>query len=150
MTETLLEIELVPQTSHFKNLRSELKAADWDLLRKNTYKQAGYCCEICGGKGHKWPVECHEKWNYENGVQTLTGLIALCPSCHEVKHFGLAQIRGRDGIAKKHMMKVNKWTDQEATAHISEAFQEWGRKSLQSWKLDIIWAHKKIEELKNE
>ena len=102
----LLEIELVPQSSHFKNLRSDLKPNEWDLLRKDSYKKAGHRCEICGGKGPKWPVECHDIWDYTNGVQTLKGLIALCPACHEVKHMGLAQLKGRLGIAKKHLMKI--------------------------------------------
>jgi len=144
----LLEIELVPQTSHFKNLRSELKSSEWDLLRKDSYKQANHCCEICGGKGRKWPVECHEIWNYQNGTQTLLGLISLCPSCHEVKHFGLAQIKGRDGIAMKHLMKVNEWSIRQASAHIQEAFTIWDKRSKQPWTLDISWALEKLEALK--
>lgn len=148
MVNILLEIELVPRTSHFKNLRSDLKKEEWDLLRKDSYKNAGYCCEICGGKGDKWPVECHEKWHYENNIQTLTGLIALCPSCHTVKHIGLAQIKGKAEIAKKHLMKVNELSETQANKCISEAFKVWGERSKKQWKLDISWAYEKIEELK--
>jgi hypothetical protein len=56
----MLTIELVPETAWFKNLRSELPKEKWDKLRKDTYKKAGYRCEVCGGKGEKWPV-----WTFE-------------------------------------------------------------------------------------
>jgi len=144
----LIEVELIPQTSHFKNLRSELTSTKWDLLRKDSYKQANYCCEICSGKGRKWPVECHEIWLYENGIQTLTGLISLCPSCHETVHMGLAQIRGRDGIAKKHMMKINEWSEAQVDAHVDDAFRIWQERSRIPWVLDIEWAYTKLDELK--
>ena len=148
MVKTLLEVELVPKTSHFKNLRSDLKSSEWDLLRKDSYKQAGHCCEICGGKGPKWPVECHEIWKYEDGIQTLLGLISLCPSCHETVHIGLAQIKGRFNQALSHLMKINSWDNDTAMAHVNEAFVLWRERSIYEWKLDISWAYKKLEELK--
>ena len=57
-----LTIELVPQTCWFSNVRSEVSAADWDRLRKLTSNAAGGRCEVCGGRGPRWPVECHEIW----------------------------------------------------------------------------------------
>ena len=82
-----LTVELVPRSLWGINLRSELPKSKWDKLRKATYKKANFVCEICGGVGRKWPVECHEIWHYddENKVQRLDGLIALCPPCHQVK-----------------------------------------------------------------
>lgn len=51
--------------------------------------------KVCGGRGEKWPVECHEMWQYDdkNHVQKLAGLIALCPDYHKVKHIGYASIK---------------------------------------------------------
>ena len=65
-----LEINLIPKTSFFLNVRSEVSAAEWDRLRRNYYKQANHNCEICGGKGENHPVECHEVWEYEQKTQT--------------------------------------------------------------------------------
>ncbi|AKJ73572.1 hypothetical protein SP39_1 [Salmonella phage 39] len=79
---------MVPKTAWFTNLRSHLSKSNWDVVRKKCYAKANYKCEICGGKGTKHPVECHEIWDFGNGKITLKGLIALCPSCHEVKHIG--------------------------------------------------------------
>lgn len=133
-----LKIELVPSSTWFTNLRSLLPRSVWDKYRKECYKNANYRCEICGGKGSKWPVECHEIWEYDdiNHIQTLKGLIALCPACHEVKHFGLATIRGRDRIALSHLMKVNNIDRQEAINHIHEASQLHQERSR--WEYDII------------
>ena len=60
-----LTIELVPKTSWFTNLRSLVSKEQWDKIRNKVYWKAGYKCEICGSKGPKWPVECHEIWHYD-------------------------------------------------------------------------------------
>ena len=67
-----LTIELVPQSSWGNNLRSEanLSKGQWDKLRKESYRKANYKCEICGEKGPKWPVECHEIWHYDDEKHT--------------------------------------------------------------------------------
>ena len=141
----MLEIELVPSSSFFKNLRSELSKKEWDILRKDSYQQANYVCEVCGGKGPKHPVECHEIWEYKDSIQKLLGLISLCPSCHEVKHIGLAEVKGRRNQAKAHLIKVNSWCDYEAENHIEDAFREWYKRSQVQWELDLSWAHKKLK-----
>lgn len=132
-----LTIELVPQTSWFSNLRSLLSSEDWDKIRKHCYKQANYKCEICDGVGPKHPVECHETWEYLEGVQKLTGLISLCPSCHEVKHIGLAGIKGRRKEAMNHFCKVNNCSMAEADKYVAEAFKIWENRSQQEWTLDV-------------
>lgn len=133
-----LTIELVPQTAWFKNLRSLLTASEWDTVRKKCYREANYCCEICGGVGPNHPVECHEKWEYDhvNHVQTLTGLIALCPACHEVKHIGFASVRGRYYEALEHLAKVNGWILEEARDYAENAMNEWEERSRHQWKLN--------------
>jgi len=136
---TKLTIELIPKSSHFKNVRSEVSKGEWDRIRKKVYKEADYRCEICNGKGPKWPVECHEifEYNTEEKIQKLIRLIALCPSCHEVKHIGLAGIKGRYNIAKKHLCKVNGWSDSDSEHYIQHCFEEWSRLSKIDWKLDL-------------
>jgi hypothetical protein len=134
-----LTIELVPQTCWFSNVRKQVSKNDWDRIRSSVYRSAGYRCEVCGGRGRHHPVECHEVWQYEEpaGVQRLLRMIALCPACHEVKHMGLAEIRGRGDAACKHLARVNSWTDAEAARYTENAFLTWQRRSDRTWKLDI-------------
>ena len=104
-----LTIDLIPSTCFFSNVRSEVSKKDWDKIRKDIYKKAKYLCEICGGKGEKHPVECHEIFSYIDDIrlQKLDGFIAICPNCHASKHFGFSQLKGKEEKVIKHMMKVN-------------------------------------------
>lgn len=140
----MLTIDLVPSSSWYDNLRSRLPKAEWDRLRKAAYAAAGHKCEVCGGKGRRWPVEAHEIWEYDEAtrVQRLAGLVALCPSCHEVKHFGRAQSVGRGDDALDHLMRVNRWTEKQAWAHIEESFAVWERRSSVQWTLDLSWIYR--------
>ena len=137
----LLTIELVPQTCWFSNVRSEVSKEDWNRLKKQTYEKANNRCEVCAGRGPKWPVECHEIWNYDdhNHIQKLVGLIALCPSCHEVKHRGLANVKGRGEIADQHLAKVNQWTMPKTKQYVDDQFQVWKKRNKYEWELDISW-----------
>lgn len=136
-----LTIELVPETSWFTNVRSLVPTAEWDRIRKKAYTAAGYQCEICGGVGPKWPVECHEIWDYDDEAhtQTLRGLIALCPSCHHVKHIGLAGVLGRGDQAKRHLASVNGWTLKQANNYIKAAFAQWTARSKHEWDVDVSY-----------
>lgn len=134
-----LTIELVPQTSWFNNVRAVVTKKRWDYLKSQVASKAYDTCEICGGQGPKHPVECHEVWSYDNKthVQKLERMIALCPDCHMVKHFGFAQIQGKGGAALRHLMKVNKLTYKKAEAYVTQAFQVWAERSTKTWTLDI-------------
>ena len=147
-----LTIELVPEPMWGFNLRSELTQCEWDLLRRDQYKRAGYVCEICGGKGDKHPVECHEVWRYDDlkNVQKLSRLIALCPSCHEVKHFGRARIMGNSKRAMAHLCTVNDMSMQTAENYILNQYALWRKRSQKKWTLDISYIHNKLKLLKGE
>jgi hypothetical protein len=138
---TLLTIELVPKTCWYSNVRSHVSPEEWDRLRGIIFERAGRVCEICGGRGRKWPVECHEVWHYddEHHVQKLERLIALCPSCHEVKHIGLAGVRGKQAQALAHLARVNGWSMQDARLYLEACFEQWSRRSSHQWTLDISY-----------
>lgn len=144
-----LTIELVPATTWGENLRSGLRSSEWDLLRKDIYKQAGYKCQICGGKGPKWPVEAHELWDFDDvtHVQTLKGLIALCPKCHGVKHLGRHYQMGHAEPYLFHLAKVNGISFEEAMLYFGDELKIWQRRSQFQWTLDISWAITRLEEL---
>jgi hypothetical protein len=137
----ILTIELVPSTQWGSNLRTRLPRKQWDKLRKECYRKASHVCEVCSEVGPKWPVECHEKWDYneETKMQTLTGLIALCPNCHLVKHFGRACSIGKKEEALSHFLKVNSWSSSKAEEYIEQVFNIWQKRSNHSWSLDLSW-----------
>ena len=138
-----LLVELVPLSTWGWNLRSELTRAEWDRLRKATYERAENRCEVCGGRGRKHPVECHERWEYDdtNRVQKLVGLEALCPYCHEVRHIGRAISVGNGDRAMIHLDRVNGWPPEQTAEHVAQAFATWRERSKHAWTLDLSWLH---------
>lgn len=141
MTPPRLSIELVPCATWYWNLRSVLSKAQWDALRQATYRASGWRCDICGGRGRRWPVECHEIWEYDeqHRLQILQGLTSLCPACHLVKHFGFACTQGREAEARAWLKHVNGWNDAQVQAHIQEAFALMQRRDTPGWRLDLTW-----------
>lgn len=137
----VLFVDLIPRSAWFSNLRSELTEDEWRACQRLTYKNACYRCEVCGGQGVEWPVDCHERWEYDegSGIQRLIGLVALCPECHESTHMGHADINGEAAEATWHLMDVNGWDDRAASNHIKEAFRVWGLRSQIQWTLDATW-----------
>jgi len=138
-----LTIELVPSTSWFNNIRDMVSQSDWDTIKSLTFKHAGYKCEICGGKGPKWPVECHEIWKYDdvNNVQKLVRTIALCPDCHACKHIGFQMTKMPKRVPRllNHFCNVNGISAKEAEDYIVECFQEHHRRSQERWEVDVSW-----------
>jgi len=72
-----LEIELVPSTSWYSNLRKVLTIPEWTKLREEAYARSNYVCSICGNKG---VLHAHEEWVYDDNqkIQTLDKIVALC------------------------------------------------------------------------
>jgi hypothetical protein len=121
-----------------------LPKEQWDTIRRAAYARAGNRCKVCGGVGEQWPVEADEAWAYddENCIHTLKGVIALCPSCHEVRHWGRTEMEGRSDRAYEHLIYVNRWTIAEADAAIEEAFELWETRSQKIWTSDYSWVER--------
>lgn len=140
-----LTIELVPETAWYTNVRSNVSRSGWDKLRKECYRRADHKCEICASnglvQGFKWPVECHEIWEYDDEmhIQKLIGLISLCPLCHKVKHPGLAGMRGESHLVIQQLMHVNKMTKYDATRYVSDSFRIFEQRSQHNWLCDISY-----------
>ena len=139
-----LTIELVPLTCWYANVRKLVTYSQWEVIKHVTRQAAHSICQICGGVGERWPVECHELWQYndETHIQTLVGLIALCPMCHMVKHFGHTAIIGYVEAAEAHLAEVNGWDAKTTKDYIDNAFAEWQRRSQYKWQLDLSWLQK--------
>ena len=145
----MLNLELVPSTSWGANLRSRLRPSQWDQVRRWTYREADYLCEICGGVGTKHPVEAHETWSYDdvNHVQTLVGMVALCPTCHMGKHIGRTLTVGSQQTQDRvlaHIMQVNHWTVARLILELDIAFAQHAERSEHEWTLDISWIERVI------
>ena len=137
---TKLTVEFVPSSSHYKNVRSNVKKKEWDKIRRQVYKEAGYKCEICGGVGKRHPVECHEVFEYNDtkGIQKLVRFEALCNLCHMVKHFGRSEMIGKRKVALYHLIKVNGWTEADAELYLEAMAEQWiARSQLLKWELDL-------------
>lgn len=140
-----LSVELVPATAWWSNVRSNVTRAEWEICKTFVKTRSGNGdpsqarCEVCGGRGSRYPVDCHETWDYsdETWLQTLVGLIALCPPCHEVKHIGRALRLGNLERAMQHLARVNDWTLEHADHYVALQLQIHAVRSEHPWRLDI-------------
>lgn len=137
-----LYVDLIPDTCWFTNVRSCVHQRDWERLRRMLIERAGGRCELCGrgeDRETRRRLEAHERFDYDEatGTQTLRRLVLVCSDCHEVTHYGLAQVRGRDREAFAHLRAVTGMTEAQAEAHIAQAFAIWDGRSARVWKLDL-------------
>ena len=132
---------MIPQSSWGKNLRAVLSVDDWKVVRYDAYAASGRRCIVCGGRGTEHPVEADEAWDYDDklNVQVLKGVIALCPPCHLVRHWGNATITNRTEIAIEQMMRVNHWTRRQAEDAGEEGKRLWSKRSKREWSVDYSW-----------
>lgn len=88
-----------------------------------------------------WPVEADEAWEYDDAThtQTLKGVIALCPSCHQIRHWGKSLVDGREEETLRHLMAINGWTLAQAEHASEEAMTQWEERSRHEWKSDYSW-----------
>lgn len=145
MTMTLrLEIELIPSSCWYTNVRSNVKAITWDRMQSIEFQQANYRCEICNGVGSVHPVELHEKWVFDDvrQIQLLIGMLVLCPSCHAVKHFGLALEQGKTEDVLGWLIKVNQIDTTAAVAHVQKSIEIFKIRSQFQYRLDLSYLKK--------
>lgn len=132
-----LTIDLLPRGAWDKNLSITLPQKDWDSLRQAAYERAEYKCVICGAKNEQ--LEAHEVWEFDTDgkTQKLTDIIALCKSCHMVKHFRHTKMIGGEEYAKKHFLKVNQCDEKVFIDNYREAESRFDELSkIESWTLD--------------
>jgi len=132
--------EMLPADTWEQNLRTALPADRWDTLRRAVYSNAGYRCEICGQKGEPH-LEAHEAWSFDDTwcVQTLTGLLSLCPTCHKCHHLGLARRLGLYERCLQKMEQVNDWTPAQVRQSIAAAADQAQERSRYAWHVDLSW-----------
>lgn len=138
-----LEIELVPDSCWYSNLRSILTPEQWGVVRREAYARANGKCMICGAPTRR--LEAHERWEYDEKkhVQKLKDVVAVCKDCHEVIHIGRTQLFGGEERASAHFMKVNGCSYAEYRKALGEANELHRRRNLvPEWKLDLSYLEK--------
>lgn len=136
----LIVIALVPQTSWGRNLRAVMGRDAWrPFVREHVYPTTGSVCRICGGRGDRWPVEADEVWRYDDsrGIQTLHGIVPLCPACHEVRSAGLAVRNGRRKAIVEHLSWVERIRTRDAGDRVDAALAQWASRSRRTWRIDL-------------
>jgi hypothetical protein len=149
-----LTIELVPETSWWKNIRDEVSDYKWNKLSKQIQKNANYKCEICGRrKGEELTrLYCHEKWEYNEHtkIQKLVELQSLCFQCHCVKHIGFTRLHHKDILDEiiQHFLNINGVSMDEFKKHDHESVLIWKERSKIEWEIDLGEFSSLVEEMK--
>ena len=141
-----LTFEMVPEECWYSNLRSILKPKDWDIVRRDAYARAKGRCRICGRPTTR--LEAHEQWSYdeEKALQKLEDVVALCHSCHEVKHISRTQLMGRGQEAMEHFQKVNECSQMDFHMALAEANEIYLRRNrIEGWVTDISWLETRFD-----
>jgi hypothetical protein len=136
-----LNIELVPSTSWYNNVRSHVTPLDWNLIRGNVYEEYNHRCGVCQAKPKR--LDAHEIWSYddEKSTQTLVGMIALCQMCHHIKHIGYAEVLASQGKLNfqnliSHYCKVNECSLEDFYTDREAAFKQWEERSSREWEVN--------------
>ena len=130
--------DMLPSTAWEANLRMQLSAPEWDRLRKFCYQAAGNTCVACGSRGEPH-VEAHESWRFDEntGVQSLKGLLCLCPTCHKAKHLGFANRIGRLQQVYERLQWLNDWSAADLERELAKVAARQEALSARRWTLDL-------------
>lgn len=129
-----LQIELVPGSSWFDNVRSRVSQYRWRKIREQVMVECDEKCAVCGAKAK----DAHEVWSFnDSGEQNLERIEGLCRRCHQVKHIGLSIKRNRYKAALAHLMHVNKWPQEIAELYVEESLLLWQKRSKQQWLVNV-------------
>ena len=130
-----LSFQLVPETQHYINLRSDIP--NWMLISDEIRKDC--TCSICNKKfDSKKELDAHEVWSYDdiNYVQSLVKIIPVCKDCHLSIHIGYANVQGRHDEAFNRYIRINEISQEEAENDYKEAFTVWENRSQHNYKFE--------------
>jgi hypothetical protein len=140
---TTLVIDFVPKTCWCKKIRYALVPEDFKRLEGLVINRTNRQCEACGVKDPKQEtrMEVQARWEYDvsegKHVQRLVRLMAMCPDCHEVTHFGKACMDGRRDAAMVHLQKAANMSAENAQAHADAAYTRLRELNEHEWQLDL-------------
>ena len=132
---------MVPQMAWGRNLRAVLHPEQWDVVRGAAYAATDKRCRVCAGRDAGGRIEADEDWEYDDEALTFTlkDVVALCPACHHVVHWGKSMGDGREHETYAQLMYVNRWSRPVAERVVAAAYAEWRRRALLPWTGDYSW-----------
>jgi hypothetical protein len=117
-----------------------LPKTHWDKIRRTAYAHYDYRCAICGQDNTT--LYGHEDWcyDYDNEIQQLAGILALCKMCHMCNHLGFAGIQAQEGKLDyaelvAHWCRVNNADEEEFKTQRRLAFELWNLRNNYNWKI---------------
>jgi hypothetical protein len=135
-----LAIEVIPMEQANANLRFTLLRKDWRKLSEQVRRDAKGICQICGAVSH--PLECHESWTWDDEaeIQKLVDLLAICHSCHLVKHYSQHEWKGVDYTeAFQHLCRVNEWNKKQADRYVRRQLAVHEARMYKSYEVDLTF-----------
>jgi ribosomal protein L37AE/L43A len=151
-----LTFEFIPLQFRGKNARTLLPRATWDKIRKKVQKDANYLCQACGGGSGGWQdLHCHEVWEYDDTkhTSTLVGFLALCNTCHNVKHCYLGKEFENDRSVfrffREQYCRINNCSENDYFIEVGLAEKDFERRS-QNIHWDLIIPPKLIAKFTEE
>jgi hypothetical protein len=132
-----LSIDMIPSSCARKNVRSKVSEEVWEMIRYTVRDRSHFTCELCGIRCKV--LHCHERFSYNMNtkVQKLERFLCLCADCHNVVHWGRAELMGDGSKAREHLKKIGKMTDEEVDSHIRDSYKlRWERDKI-DWELDL-------------
>jgi hypothetical protein len=144
MVKRRLEIEAIPESCFFSNLRKLLPRKRWDEIRVEAYVEHLDKCAICGIIPDKGKLHAHEWWLFQDDtwVQELGKVVALCNLCHMAKHpikaFMLIDEGRMDyGEYVGHYCEVNDCYESDFIEDLKVALGVFAERSKHEWILKI-------------
>jgi hypothetical protein len=121
------------------SLANKLPSDEWDLIRRECYKIAGYRCEICHASGE---MNAHEKWIFDDKklLQIFNGVECCCTMCHDTHHFGRSLIvydSPRIERIIRHWCRVNKLMFADFQRHRAEVFAIYAQRANKQYTVMV-------------
>lgn len=109
----ILVMPNIPRALHGNGMqpRTVYGKTTWDFMRKRTYYNAHYKCEICGCEPEKGKLHSHELFSYDYPKQEgkFERCVAICADCHNFIHSGrlLSMFKRRNPLyPKSYVLRV--------------------------------------------
>lgn len=134
----------LPRTTIGMTLKVMIEPTDWEGLKREIMKHAGYRCRVCGGRGANTPVDVDEVWAYDDqtATQRLTTVLALCQSCCDVHRWNRRQGTAQ-AAAIAHLAWVNRWSQDKAKDEADQAVGLAELRSRTRWSIDCTLTERK-------
>ena len=69
----------------------------------------------------------------------MSGFVALCAACYELKHFAWTCAHGHGDRALQHFRNINSCTTEEAKLRVAEAIARLKYLLRREWTQDLSW-----------